>query len=352
MTYYNRFLKPILHTLPAEAAHNAAVKALRTGSIPKQKIEPHAMLAQTISGMSFAHPVGLAAGFDKNAEAIFGLSQQGFSFVEAGTVTPLEQKGNPKPRLFRLPKDKAVINRMGFNNKGLDVFESNFAKHKPNIEIVVGANIGKNKDAPNDSSDYLKGMERMLPIADYITVNISSPNTQGLRDMQARDSLTELLSDIQSCKQQFASTTPIWLKLAPDMSDSELSDACAIAQQYQMDALIISNTTIGRRNRLVDQKRAQEQGGLSGRPLFGLATSVLRQTRRHTKGSIPLIGVGGISNAGDAYTKIKAGASLVQLYTALIYDGMGVVKDIVNTLPTLIGQDGFEHISQATGCDC
>lgn len=344
----------LLHLLPPEPAHNLALWALRSNLLPAQKMEYKLALAQNIFGLQFKNPVGIAAGFDKNAVAVNPLLKQGFGFVEAGTVTPLPQDGNPKPRIFRLPEDEAVINRLGFNNNGLEVFIKNFTKHNKKLGIA-GANIGKNKDTINAADDYVKGVHAVYPFADYITINISSPNTKGLRDLQNAKALAELLTEIikarNEAKKKYNKIVPLLLKIAPDIDSGEREDIAQIITEKQIDGLIVSNTTISRPETLASIN-LKETGGLSGCPLFAMSNQVLSDMYRLTDGKIPIIGVGGIASPQDAYTKIRNGASLVQLYTALIYQGLSLVRSINNELPQLLARDGFKHISEAIGVDC
>ncbi|MDX2072818.1 MAG: quinone-dependent dihydroorotate dehydrogenase [Alphaproteobacteria bacterium] len=348
----DRLLLPFVHLLPPEQAHALGLWALKRSLLPSAPITPNPFLEQKLFGLPFANPVGLAAGFDKNAEATGPLLRQGFGFVEAGTVTPLPQEGNPAPRMFRLKKDAAVINRLGFNNKGIDAFvHSLSAREKGGI---VGANIGKNKNAEDAIGDYVTCLNAVYAYADYIAINISSPNTQGLRTLQKREQLTQLLTTLMTARNRHIAAqgkkVPLLLKIAPDLSEPEMEDVADVALSLAVDGIIISNTTI-KRPRTLQSSLHGEQGGLSGAPLFALSTEVLARMYVLTKGAIPLVGVGGISTAQDAYKKIRAGASLVQLYTALVYQGFGVVRDIVEGLPVLLAKDGFAHISDAVGVD-
>ena len=340
--------RPILHKLPPEFVHNLGLFALRNGLLPAPKLASYnPALAQKIWGLELKNPIGLAAGFDKNAVAINPLFAQGFGFVEAGTVTPLSQSGNPKPRIFRLCEDRGVINRLGFNNNGLENYLQNFSKRNSSLGIT-GANIGKNKDTINAVDDYILGLNAVYPHADYITINISSPNTKGLRDLQQREALDNLLSEISKARKSHAKFVPILLKIAPDIDEHECEDIAEAVITNGIDGLIISNTTISRAIDLRSSHRA-ETGGLSGSPLFPLATDKLKFMYKITGGKIPLIGVGGVSSAVDAYAKIRAGASLVQLYTALVYQGFELVRQINSQLPALLARDGFANISEAVG---
>ncbi len=328
-----------------------ALRAISCDLLPAKRSSVSHALKQNIWGLEFKNPVGLAAGFDKNAVAINGLLKQGFGFVEAGTVTPLPQQGNPKPRLFRLTEDKAIINRLGFNNNGLDVFLENFNRRDKGLGIA-GANIGKNKDSESASADYIKNLHAVYPVADYITINISSPNTKGLRDLQQREALSNLLSEISKArseaKQKNNKNTPILLKIAPDIDSKQCEDIAETVIANNIDGLIVSNTTISRPSSLTSQHKS-ETGGLSGEPLFTLSTQILAEMYKLTGGKIPIIGVGGISSAQDAYKKIRAGASLVQVYSALIYQGFSLITKINDELPVLLARDGFSHISEAMG---
>lgn len=347
MSYYS-FFRPLLFRLDAEVAHTLAIQALKRNLIPAQPHMPREILKQTLCGLNFENPVGLAPGFDKNAEAIAGLQHQGFGFLELGTVTPKPQEGKPKPRIFRLVQDEAVINRLGFNNKGLEVYCQNLQSATRNLPL--GANIGKNKDTIEALDDYLICLEAVAPLADYVTINISSPNTAGLRDLQERTQLEKLLKGMIDKRNSLSKRVPFFLKIAPDLSVEDKKDIAHIAMDLQMDALIISNTTVDRPLSLRSPHR-QEKGGLSGKPLFSPSTNALAEIYGYTQGKIPLIGVGGISSGLDAYQKIRAGASLVQLYSALVYQGFDLVTRINRDLAGLLAQDGFRSISDAVGID-
>ncbi len=335
-------LRPLIFSLDAERAHQwtlAALKALPTGKAPKPT------LPISVAGLDFPNPVGLAAGFDKNAEVFGPILRLGFGFAEIGTVTPLPQDGNPKPRLFRLAEDRAVINRMGFNNGGLEAARARLERRRgPGI---VGANIGANKDSDDRILDYVKGVRAMAPVADYLTVNISSPNTPGLRALQDKGALDALLSAVAEARG--AGGPPIFLKLAPDLEREDIDDIAAVAIGRGIDALIVSNTTISRPS-LVSRHRG-EAGGLSGAPLKELALQRLRDFRSATGGALPLIAAGGIENGVDAYRRIRAGASLVQLYSALVYRGPGLARLIVSELNSLLRRDGFSSLGEAVGAD-
>lgn len=303
----------------------------------------HPSLATEIAGLKLPSPVGLAAGFDKNAEAVEGAHHTGFGFVEIGTVTPGAQPGNPQPRLFRLVEKEAVINRLGFNNEGMQVAAERLAANKHGG--VVGGNVGKNKDSAEALPDYVAAMGALYGYVDYITANISSPNTPGLRNLQAKEELTSLVRGLHAARTQLMGefgfpSKPIFVKIAPDNDDAALMAIAQVAREEKIDGLICGNTTI---------QHNGEQGGLSGKPLFTPSTAVLRTLYKMTKGQVPLIGVGGIASAEDAYEKIRAGASAVQLYTALIYQGFGLVEKINKGLVELLARDGYATIADAVG---
>ena len=333
--------------LPPEWAHALTIRALRAGLAGRRRGDD-SILACERFGLSFPNPVGLAAGFDKNAEVPVAMLDLGFGFAEAGTVTPKPQSGNPKPRLFRLPAQCAVINRLGFNNLGLDVAATNLSsRRKGRNGGKIGGNIGKNKDSADAVADYIEGARRLSPLVDYLTVNVSSPNTPGLRALQGRQALTELLAAVKAARQR---PVPVLVKIAPDLDDAGIADIVAAVSDTGIDGIIVSNTTIERPAGL-PRDLAAETGGLSGRPLFPLATEMLRRVYRATEGRVPLVGVGGIGGADDAYVKIRAGASLVQLYTALIYEGPGLVARIKSGLAARLRADGFKHLDEAVGAD-
>lgn len=351
-----RSLSPLLRKIPAEAAHHAALQAVAAGLVPGKRAIDHPALRMNIGGVTFRNPVGLAPGFDKNGEAAAALLGQGFGFVECGTVTPRAQPGNPKPRLFRLDEDEAVINRMGFNNDGLAVLRKHInAQYRElwrerRAYGVLGINIGKNKSSQDAIADYLKMLEGVHDIADYVTLNISSPNTPGLRDLQASSELGRLLDAVCHRREQLAVVVPIWLKLAPDLTDDECAAIAETVVQYPINALIIGNTTVSRPDTLRSEHRG-ETGGLSGKPLMDLSTDRLRLFRGLLGDGMPLVGVGGIRSAEDAYTKIKAGATLVQLYTGLVYHGFGLVRDINVGLLDLLKRDGHASLAEVVGKD-
>jgi dihydroorotate dehydrogenase len=337
-------IRPLLHTLDPEAAHLLTIKTLKhLPAIPFRGHDP--LLAQKIFGLNFPSPVGLAAGFDKNAEVPAQMLGFGFGFVEVGTVTPRAQIGNPKPRLFRLVEDEAVINRMGFNNQGHAAARARLLQNKRGI---IGVNIGANKDSVDRISDYVQGLEQFYPCADYITINISSPNTPGLRGLQSRSELENLLSRISTVRTRLRTSVPLLLKIAPDLNDEQLSDIAVVAPQF-IDGVIISNTTLLRDG--LKSAHRSEAGGLSGKPLFNASTRMLAKFRVLTKGVIPLIGAGGISNIETAWMKMRAGASLVQLYSALVYKGPGLAAEISEGLANRMRNENITSLSQIIGVD-
>ena len=343
----------LLRLLPPETAHNITIKFLKSNlAFKSKKNQKFAALKQTILGIDFPNPLGLAAGFDKNAEVIIPMLSYGFGFVEVGTITPKPQKGNQKPRIFRLLEDDAIINHLGFNNNGSEIiFENLKSFYKTgNIGGVVGINLGKNKSTKNDIDDYLYCIEKLGIYGNYITINISSPNTPGLRDLQHRGRIETLVRKIQIKQNEFKELNdkPIFIKISPDLDDEQLRDIALISLANNVKGLIISNSTIKRPNSLISSYK-NEVGGLSGKPIFLDSTIILKKMYSLTNGQIPLIGVGGISSGYECYEKIKAGASLVQLYTALIYQGPAIVNKIIKDLNGLILTDGFKSISEAIG---
>lgn len=336
--------------LPPEAAHRAAIAGMKTGLGPKGNAQAHPSLATNLCGLALPNPVGLAAGFDKDAEVPDAMLAAGFGFVECGTVTPLAQAGNPKPRLFRLSEDKAVINRMGFNNSGLDIYAARLKARKGKAGIV-GANLGANKTSADRTGDYVTGLTATWGLADYYTINISSPNTPGLRDLQGEAEMEDLLARLQQARLKLAGdggSAPMFLKVAPDLDYSAIGRIVEQAREYGVSAIIVSNTTLARPDSLQSQY-AGESGGLSGAPLTKRSDDILAEFASAANGHIPLIGVGGISSGADAYRKIKLGASAVQLYSALVYAGPQLVGQICDEMAGLLKADGFSNIGQAVG---
>ena len=338
MSFLYHYGRTLLFGLPAEAAHGLAVFALANRLVlgPRDGEDP--ILATRAFGLSFPNPIGLAAGFDKDARAMAGALALGFGFVEAGTVTPRPQPGNPKPRLFRLTEDHAVINRLGFNSAGLDRFAERL-RNKP--AGICGANVGRNKDGTEE--DYATGVARLAGLADYLFVNISSPNTPGLRDLQRRAALAALIARLKTVR----GATPLLVKVAPDLAPEERADIAEVALSENIDGLIIGNTTVARPS--LTSPHRNEAGGLSGAPLFTPSTEVLADFHRLTQGRLTLVGCGGVSSGAEAYAKIRAGAALVQLYTALVYRGPGLVAEIKRDLAARLKADGFRAVSEAIG---
>jgi dihydroorotate dehydrogenase len=349
-------VRPLLQALPAESAHRLTLRALGWGLgglvAGRAEADPQS-LGQVLWGRVFPNPLGIAAGFDKEAEVPDALLRLGFGFAETGTVTPRPQPGNARPRLFRLHEDRAVINRLGFNSAGL---EPTLVRLKARRRMgVVGVNLGKNRSTEDDAADYLEGVRRVGGLADYLVINVSSPNTPGLRDLQRRDILAALLRRVVETRDAAAPGTPLLVKIAPDLAPAERADIAALASDMQrgpsgIDGIIVANTTVTRPPGLRSPD-AGEQGGLSGRPLFAPSTALLGEMYRLTGGQIPLIGVGGIASAEDAYAKIRAGASLLQLYTALVFEGPALIGRIKRGLADLLRRDGLTSIGEAVGAD-
>lgn len=336
-------IRPLIFRLDAERAHRLSILAFQLGAIAPPPAD--GPLAATVAGIRFPNPLGMAPGYDKDAQvpdAVLGL---GFGSVEIGTVTPLAQPGNPRPRLFRLEEDRAVINRMGFNNGGLQAALLRLSARKR--QGVVGVNVGANKDAADRVADYVTGLSTLAPVADYLTINISSPNTPGLRDMQGDKELEDLLSAVAAARE--SGWPPIFLKVAPDLDDDAPARIVAAVMKHGIDGIIVSNTTITRPP--LQSRHAGEAGGLSGAPLHDLALQRLRDFRKASEGRLPLIGVGGIATAEQAWARIRAGASLVQLYSAMVYEGPGIARAMLPRLEALMRQDGFSSIAEAVGSE-
>jgi dihydroorotate dehydrogenase len=349
---FDAFSLPLLRWFDPEDAHRMAIQGLRL--LPPMRLRPDdSKLAVRAFGLNFPNPIGMAAGFDKSAEAPDALLRLGFGFVEIGSVTPKPQTGNPRPRLFRLERDEAVVNRMGFNNDGAEAVLRRLAG-RAHQGGIVGVNVGANKDSADRVADYVRLIETFAPVASYFTVNVSSPNTPGLRNLQQAAALDDLLAKVIDARErvrQNAGDSPVLLKIAPDLSLSELDDVVHIARSRRVDGMIVANTTLGRPSTLREGARAREQGGLSGRPLFRLSTRMVAETYVRAEGAFPLIGVGGIDSGGAALTKIRAGASLVQLYSSLIYKGLGLVNDIKNDLSSTLLRTGRDSLSEIVGAD-
>jgi dihydroorotate dehydrogenase len=349
---FDAFSLPLLRWFDPEDAHRMAIQGLRL--LPPMRPRPDdPKLAVRAFGLNFPNPIGMAAGFDKSAEAPDALLRLGFGFVEIGSVTPKPQAGNPRPRLFRLERDEAVINRMGFNNDGAEMVLRRLAA-RAHQGGIVGVNVGANKDTADRVADYVRLIETFAPVASYFTVNVSSPNTPGLRNLQQAAALDDLLAKVIDARErvrQNAGDSPVLLKIAPDLSLNELDDVVHIARSRRVDGMIVANTTLARPSTLRERGRMTEQGGLSGRPLFRLSTRMVAETYVRAEGAFPLIGVGGIDTGGAALTKIRAGASLIQLYSSLIYKGLGLVNDIKNDLSSTLLRTGRDSLSEIVGAD-
>jgi dihydroorotate dehydrogenase len=349
---FDRLSRPFLRALSPEDAHTLAVKALRY--VPLAKSPPDAAeLRVQAFGLNFPNPVGLAAGFDKNAQVPDALLRLGFGFVEVGTITPRAQSGNPKPRLFRLDADQGVINRLGFNNQGAAAVHARLVA-RGNAKGIVGINIGANRDSVDRAEDYVRQVETFAAVASYFTVNVSSPNTSGLRDLQQAKALDDLLARVLDARDRNrlpAGATPVLLKIAPDVTLSDLDDIVGVARKRRVDGMIVGNTTVSRPTALREREQASEQGGLSGRPLFRLSTRMLAETFVRAEGAFPLIGVGGIDSGATAIAKIKAGATLLQVYTGMVYRGIGVVNEIKADLAAAIKRGYRNSLASMIGND-
>jgi dihydroorotate dehydrogenase len=349
--FFDRLARPLLRALDPEDAHSLAIKALRWTR--RRPSAGDSRLMVRAFGLNFPNPVGIAPGFDKHAEVPDALLGLGFGFVEIGTVTPLPQAGNPRPRLFRLEPDRAVINRLGFNSQGAAVVLSRMAARAA-AGGVVGINIGANKDSSDRTADYVGLIEQVAPVASYVTLNISSPNTPGLRELQRASAVDDLLARVVAVRDRVApraGPTPVLLKIAPDLSLADLDDIVGVARARKIDGMIVGNTTIGRPPTLRDQVTARQAGGLSGRPLYPLSTRMLAETYVRAEGAFPLIGAGGIDSGAAALGKIRAGADLVQLYSALVFHGLSLVGEIKATLSGVLDSGEVEKLSDLVGAD-
>ncbi len=336
----------VLSRLDAETAHAMALRVLKSGLMPGDRRDDPPSLSVSVWGRQLPNPIGLAAGFDKNAEVPDAMLGLGFGFVETGSVTPRPQDGNPRPRLFRLPEDRGVINRMGFPGEGLEAARSRLAA-RPRRGFV-GVNVGANKDSTDRAADYVACSVALAPYADYLVCNVSSPNTPGLRNLQGRAQLSDLLRRVQDAIS--AKPVPLAVKIAPDAGDDDLDDIVSVCRDLRMDGIIVGNTTLSRPPSLRSVRR-EETGGLSGAPLTTLSTDVLRRTAQRVDGQFPLIGCGGIGSGADAYAKIRAGATLVQLYSAMVYEGPPLIRRIKDELAALLARDGFTSVTDAIGAD-
>jgi len=337
----------VVNRMDPEQGHKLAISSLNMGLVTGKGPFTSSRLRSTLAGLDLPNPIGLAAGFDKNAQAIAPLLKVGFGFIEVGAATPNPQDGNPKPRLFRLTQDRASINRFGFNNDGMRIIANRLSQRSDTG--IVGLNLGANKSSSHRAIDYVKVLEICGPYVDFATINVSSPNTEKLRDLQGRSALTALVAGVMETRDQLDVKIPIFLKVAPDLTPTDIEDISYVARMSRIDAVIATNTTVAR-NGLVSE-HAYETGGLSGAPLFDMSTNVLAQFSALLGDEVPLIGVGGIATAEQAYSKIKAGASVIQLYTSLVYGGFSLVNSIARGLDTLLKKDGYDNISQAIGCN-
>lgn len=345
MTPFERAGLALMHRFDPETAHGLSIRALRAGLAPMPGPVSSARLATEVAGLALPNPVGLAAGFDKNAEALAQLMRAGFGFLEVGAATPRAQPGNPKPRLWRLTEDRAAINRFGFNNQGMAPITARLAARPAGIP--VGLNLGANKDSADRAADFATVLRHAGPHLDFATVNVSSPNTEKLRDLQGKEALAALLAGVMAARAELARPIPVFLKIAPDLSPAEIEEIAEVALGSGLDGIIATNTTLSREG--LKSANAGQQGGLSGAPLFEKSTRVLAQLSRLTAGKLPLIGVGGIATAEQAYEKIRAGASAVQIYTAMVYGGLSLAAEIARGLDALLVRDGFGSVAQAVG---
>jgi len=341
-------LRPFLFNLDPETAHDLAIKSLKFNFFPRSmfEVEDEEMLKIKLLGKIFPNPIGLAAGFDKSAEAYNSLLNLGFGFVEVGTVTPLKQIGNPKPRVFRLEEDQALINRLGFNNDGIEIIKNRIKSEGK--EGILGINIGPNKDSKDQKNDFCLGLKNFFDIADYITVNISSPNTKGLRDFHDQEKLKNLLFTLNKIKEDKKTNIPLLLKISPDIEDNYISEIVNVSIKNNVSAIILTNTTEGNRDNLVS-KINKEEGGLSGEPLQKISTNMIKKFYKELNGKIPIIGVGGVDSGKAAYEKILAGASLLQLYTGFVYRGPSTAKNIKKELIEILKAEGINNIEEAVG---
>ncbi|MBA4324465.1 MAG: dihydroorotate dehydrogenase (quinone) [Rhodobacter sp.] len=346
MSAVERLGLALLHRIDPERAHGLSLLALRSGLAPLPGPVDLPRLHTTLAGMALPNPVGLAAGYDKNAEAVAPLSRAGFGFIEVGAATPLAQPGNAKPRLFRLTQDRAAINRFGFNNQGMEAIGARLAT-RTRGPVPVGLNLGANKTAQNRAADFATVLAHCGPHVDFATVNVSSPNTERLRDLQGREALLALLDRVMEARAALARPIPVFLKIAPDLTAADLEDIVEVALTSRISGIIATNTTISREG--LKSASRDQAGGLSGAPLFEKSTRVLAQLSQLTQGLLPLIGVGGVSSAQEAYQKIRAGASAVQLYTAMVYGGISMVPDLARGLDALLARDGYANVSMAVG---
>jgi dihydroorotate dehydrogenase len=345
MKFAERLALAALHKCDPERAHGLSLAALRMGLAPEPGPYATPRLVTSLAGMSLPNPVGLAAGYDKNAEALPALMAAGFGWLEVGAATPLAQPGNPKPRLFRLTEDRAAINRFGFNNQGMEAIVTRLAKRPRGVP--VGLNLGANKTSEDRAADFARVLARCGPHVDFATVNVSSPNTEKLRDLQGAAALTALLTGVMDVREELPTHIPVFLKIAPDLTADELAQIAEVALASGLSGIIATNTTLSRDG--LNSPHKSEMGGLSGAPLFEKSTRILAQLSGLTDGKLPLIGVGGIATAEQAYAKIRAGAAAVQIYTAMVYQGLSLATDIARGLDALLERDGFATVADAVG---
>ncbi len=341
-------LKPFLFNLDPETAHDLAIKSLKLNPFPRKmfEVEDEQILNIKLLGKNFSNPIGLAAGFDKSAEVYNSLFKLGFGFVEVGTVTPLKQFGNTKPRIFRLEEDKALINRLGFNNDGMEIIKNRISLEEK--KGILGINIGPNKNTKDQKTDFCLCLNNFLNLADYITINISSPNTEGLRDFHEKEKLNELLFNLNKIKKDKKSNVPLLLKLSPDINDNYVAEIADIAIKNNISAVILTNTTNSNRENLLS-KNKNEEGGLSGEPIQNISTNIIKKFYKQLNGKVPIIGVGGVNSGKSAYEKIIAGASLLQLYTGFVYRGPSTAKDIKKELIQILKSEGIKNIQEIVG---
>ena len=341
-------LRPFLFSLDPETAHDLAIKSLKFNYLPSKmfEVEDEQILNTELLGKNFPNPIGLAAGFDKSAEVYNSLLRFGFGFVEVGTVTPLKQFGNSKPRIFRLEEDGALINRLGFNNDGIEIIKKRIKSEKK--KGVLGINIGRNKNTKDQKNDFCLGLKNFFDIADYITINISSPNTEGLRDFHDQEKLKDLLLALNKIKNENKINIPLLLKISPDIVDNHISEIADVAIKNDISGIILTNTTNSNRDKLMNNFK-KEEGGLSGKPLQQISTDMIKKFYKQLNGKIPIIGVGGVNSGKSAYEKITAGASLLQLYTGLVYKGPLLVKNIKKELIQILKSEGLNNIKDAVG---
>ena len=341
-------IRPFLFNLDPETAHDFAIKSLKLNRLPSKmfEVEDEQMLNIQLFGKNFPNPIGLAAGFDKSAEAYNSILKLGFGFVEVGTVTPLKQLGNPKPRIFRLEEDGALINRLGFNNDGMEIIKNRIKSQDKNG--ILGINIGPNKNTKDQKNDFILGLKNFFDIADYIVVNISSPNTEDLRNFHDQEKLDDLLLALNKIKKDSKEDTPLLLKISPDIKDNDISKIVEVATKNNISAIILTNTTDGNRDNLLSKKK-KEQGGLSGKPLQTISTNLIKKFYKQSNGAIPIIGVGGVNSGKSAYEKIISGASLLQLYTSFVYRGPSAAKNIKKELIQILKAEGINNIKDAIG---